>query len=377
MSRKPKWEVWNNYFLQFIFFSCINFALNGLLVLLLHWMGRMPEGDHAAPLGAGYAFIVYDNLLEAFLTVILIDLFRRSGAFDQWKKSVVFAALGGLLYLGKGLLVLLAWAQIGLPYQFAEIILPSGGALLFRFNGVLAGLLLYHRISRDAQRRRNMMAKELELSQLNNLKIQAELEALQAKVNPHFLYNSLNSIAQAVEDDPVKARNMTYLLSKFFRLSINPNSRHYWPVQEEMDLVQTYLAIEKIRFGARFDSVIHIEPGLESYLLPRFLIQPLVENAIKHGISKLAAGGILLIDISATPEMILIKVGDNGPPFSEGLQQGYGLRSVAEKVRLLGGQGAHWEISSTAPALNANLAYPTKYVRIHLAKHAAHENHHY
>jgi two-component system LytT family sensor kinase len=176
--------------------------------------------------------------------------------------------------------------------------------------------------------------RDLDVLRLNQIKTQAQLDTLQSKINPHFLYNSLNAIASLIHEDPDKAENMTLKLSRLFRYSINQNQEALVPLQEEMEIVSTYLDIEKVRFGDRIDFFIQIDEGLDLAKIPRFLIQPLVENALKHGLNHKTKGGELRIEIRKT-DKIVISILDNGLPFPEELGLGYGLQSTYDKLELL------------------------------------------
>lgn len=166
------------------------------------------------------------------------------------------------------------------------------------------------------------------------MKTEAELATLQSKINPHFLYNALNAIAGLVHEDPDKAEMMTLKLSKLFRSSINQNQKTMVRIEEEMEIVKTYLEIEKERFGDRISFSIRVDESLKNALVPRFLIQPLVENALKHGLQNTTAAGELNIVIRQL-NGVEISIADNGVPFPEALDIGYGLQSTYDKLDLL------------------------------------------
>jgi two-component system, LytTR family, sensor kinase len=176
--------------------------------------------------------------------------------------------------------------------------------------------------------------KEMNLQKAEELLAKAELETLQAKINPHFLYNSLNSIAGLIHDEPDKAEKMVLSLSDLFRYSLNTQGKVYTTIAEEIAMVNTYLDIEKTRFENQLQCTITVDAACEQYLIPRFLIQPLVENAIKHGTSKIEKG-ILEITVAKQQNGLEIMVADNGPDFPDQLTTGYGVRNVSEKLDLL------------------------------------------
>ena len=131
-----------------------------------------------------------------------------------------------------------------------------------------------------------IIANETKLIHLRELKSKAELNALHSKINPHFLYNSLNSIAGLAHTDAGKTEHMALSLSKLFRYSINKEKSDWTSFKEELEMVKIYLDVEKVRFDERLSYSIEIDPELEIQKVPRFVIQPLVENAVKPGISK-------------------------------------------------------------------------------------------
>jgi sensor histidine kinase YesM len=186
----------------------------------------------------------------------------------------------------------------------------------------------------DVERKRKLFEKELELVKLNELKTKAELEALHAKINPHFLYNALNSIADLSLVDGSKAREMSLSLADLFRYSINYNNSNYATVKEELEIAKLYLGIEKIRFEDRLEYTIEAKDDILDHRLPRFILQPIVENAVKHGLKNLEQANII-IEVKNQHKQFSIRVYDNGPPFPTELNAGYGLKSIFDKLDLL------------------------------------------
>lgn len=179
--------------------------------------------------------------------------------------------------------------------------------------------------------------KEVDIIKLNQLKTQAELQTLQSRINPHFLYNSLNSIASLIHIDADKAEDMTLKLSKLFRYSINTQNENLTSVKEEVEIVQTYLDIEKVRFGDRIQFILIVDNNAYTEKIPRFILQPLVENALKHGLNDMIIGGVLKLEIKSIANKIVLIIADNGKPFPTELNSGYGLQSTYEKLQLLYG----------------------------------------
>jgi len=180
-----------------------------------------------------------------------------------------------------------------------------------------------------------MQEKELELTKQKEIALKSELLALQSRINPHFLYNALNSIASLVRIDANKTEEMTIALAKLFRYNTNKESETYSTIDQEINIIQIYLNVEMVRFSDRLKYTININNKLYTEKIPSFLIQPLVENAIKHGISKLTETGFIQIKISIENSWLVISVYDNGPDFPEHMMMNYGLQSVIDKLTLL------------------------------------------
>jgi two-component system LytT family sensor kinase len=216
-----------------------------------------------------------------------------------------------------------------------------------RFSSVIVVIIctiIYAYLSQKRMLNAKIQERDLDLMRLSQMKTQAELATLQSKINPHFLYNSLNGIASLIHQNPDKAERMTLQLSKLFRYSINQNQDHLVTVKEEMEIVTTYLEIEKIRFEERIDFKVAVDEALNLTKIPRFLIQPLVENALKHGLKDMTEKAELVVEISKT-DRILISIADNGVPFPDELEIGYGLQSTYDKLKLL--YGDHYEVQIT------------------------------
>ena len=162
---------------------------------------------------------------------------------------------------------------------------------------------------------------------------QSQLDALSSKINPHFLYNALNSIAGLSTTDGLKTRDMAIALSKLFRYNINTEESNYATIAQEMEMVLVYLEIEKIRFEEKLQYNISISQEIELELIPKHILQPLVENAVKHGAG--LNGVSIHISIRKNEGRIVIAVADNGRPFNTDFNPGYGIKSLYDKLDIL------------------------------------------
>jgi LytS/YehU family sensor histidine kinase len=187
--------------------------------------------------------------------------------------------------------------------------------------------------------------KDVEFAKMKELKNQAELNALHSRINPHFLYNSLNSIASLAHINPDKTENMATALSELFRYSINKENKTFVRVEEELEMVKKYLEIEKTRFEDKLEYQIEAEENVKEILIPKFLIQPLAENAIKHGLSKIKEVGKIIVEVKRLEKDLVITIFDNGPDFPEEPVRGYGLQTLNDKLDIIYGSNAfiNWE----------------------------------
>lgn len=199
------------------------------------------------------------------------------------------------------------------------------------------GLLIYLNHFSDSL----IQQKELELSKLKELNAKNELESLHAHINPHFLYNALNSITSLMHESTSKAEDMMLSLSDLFRYSINRKGKKMSTVADEVEMVENYLKIEKIRFEERLKFKIDVNTNLLEKEIPMYILQPLIENAVKHGFSKTKNYVEIHLKIKEEPNNLLIIVSDNGIPFPKDMYSGYGLQSVYDLLRLCYGDKAN------------------------------------
>jgi two-component system LytT family sensor kinase len=165
---------------------------------------------------------------------------------------------------------------------------------------------------------------------------EAELRALRAQINPHFLFNSLNTVADLIVRDPVRAETMTLRLASVFRHVLAHSSRPLTTVRDEIEFLRAYLYIEEARFGDRLRVEIAVDPAVAGDAVPSLILQPLVENALKHGLAPKVGPGHLSISVCAEDGFLRLRVEDDGMGLSGRREpQGVGLSNVAERLATL------------------------------------------
>ena len=187
--------------------------------------------------------------------------------------------------------------------------------------------------------------------ELVELAATAQLAALRAQINPHFLFNSLNSIAQLIRADPDRAEACVERLAEMFRYVLRYGEKDFVPLAEELEMARAYLDIERARFGDRLQVETHIDPPSLQHLIPNLILQPLVENAVRHGLSRKRGGGTVRIDARLADGCLELSVGDDGlgmpdTALERVYEHGIGLRNLRDRLERLYGPAHLPEITS-------------------------------
>jgi LytS/YehU family sensor histidine kinase len=185
--------------------------------------------------------------------------------------------------------------------------------------------------------------REVREAELESRLAQARLEALRMQLNPHFLFNTLNSIASLIQEEPAAAEEMIEALSELLRLTLNSTDRQEITVREELQFLDRFLHIEQTRFGNRLRVEKVVDAGALDALVPILILQPLVENAVRHGIENQIAPGTVRISVERCGKTLRLGVVDDGRGLKaqhDGLKEGVGLNNTRARLKeLYGGKG--------------------------------------
>jgi sensor histidine kinase YesM len=219
---------------------------------------------------------------------------------------------------------------------------------LFHFLSVYLLLLiwtliyiLWHYFQKDQQYKMDQLKLEATVKEL-------ELKTIKSQLNPHFIFNALNSIRALIDENPSRARNAITELSNILRNSMQAEKVETVTLENEISIVKDYLALEHIRFEERLQVQYDIEPDTLELPIPPMMLQTLVENAIKHGISKEVSGGIIYISSRIKGMNHEITVENTGHIESDMNEAGFGLQSTRQRLEILFGKGASFEIINKA-----------------------------
>ncbi len=190
--------------------------------------------------------------------------------------------------------------------------------------------------------------RRLEAIQLGAMLQQAQLQALRSQLNPHFLFNTLHSIAELIHEDPRRAEQMLLQLGELLRKSLKSQAIEV-PLSEELDFIRSYLAIEQMRLGDRLELVWKIDPSALELLVPSLILQPIVENSIQHGIAPSAHGGRLEITAARADGQVRLEVRDNGPGLRTATDRpghGIGIENTRARLHRLYADGASFRLTN-------------------------------
>lgn len=190
-----------------------------------------------------------------------------------------------------------------------------------------------------------LRTKQLEEERARKLAAEARLASLESRIHPHFLFNTLNSIASLIPEDPGKAEDLVGKLAALLRFSLDANQTSLVPLRQEIKTVRDYLEIEKARFQDRLHYSIDIPASVEAVEVPPLALQSLVENSVKHAVTPRREGGEIRITAASSDGRVTLEVADDGPGFSlENIPPGHGLDNLTARLAALFGQAAHLEV---------------------------------
>jgi hypothetical protein len=256
------------------------------------------------------------------------------------------------------------------PDQGAEAVIPlrlgSGSSLSIRLGRRTGGRRY---LSEDLQalgRVASVIGEQLEQYrdlETRRLVAQAELRALQSQIHPHFLFNALNTLYGIIPREARGARETVLNLADIFRYFLE-TKKTMVPLEEEMHIVRAYLDVERLRLGDKLKLEIDVAPEAQFVPIPILSIQPLVENAVKHGIAPLAGGGVIRIHAALEPDSLLISVRDSGMGFSKSNRSGVGLENVERRLELCYGGDASLAIDCDASGTEVRVRIPATSARL-------------
>jgi two-component system, LytTR family, sensor kinase len=283
--------------------------------------------------------------------------------FSTWAMHLAACGVIGVVYAAWVALweeLLNPWALMPGPDPFLELWKHkfSGGLLSYLF---LYGLILLVNHILDA--REQLAFQQTETARLNEQLSKSQLSALRRQIEPHFLFNTLNAIAGLVREKRNDAAvSMIVGLSDFLRRVVEDSDRQQVPLAEELEFTQKYLDIQKVRFAERLQFSVDVPQELLPAQVPSLILQPMVENAVKHGIARRVQGGAIRITASRSNGTLTMRVYNDGPRLPEGWeigQSGIGIVNVRTRLQSLYGDQFELSMRDQAPGgVEATVSMP-------------------
>jgi two-component system, LytTR family, sensor kinase len=263
---------------------------------------------------------------------------------DRWKRALA-------VHLAGAALLCVAWASLGVALGYALGRYPAGNYVSWVLTTIPWSVFMYFTVlgcvhaftyffeARDREAHASRLAAQL---------AQARLDALRMQLQPHFLFNSLNAITVLVrEQNTAAAARMLELLGDVLRQVLRADPSHERRLDDELLFLERYLAIEEVRFSDRLHVTWRIDDDARSALVPEFVMQPLVENAIKHGLARRADAGLVIIAARIAGETLELSVEDDGPGMTSAqLIEGVGLSNTRERLRTMYGDRTSMRIEA-------------------------------
>jgi hypothetical protein len=317
------------------------------------------------------------------LSPILFRICRRFDFSSEPWRTVLAHLAGGVVVSLVHCCILTTGARIeaqvlhtGMtwPYLFRFILTNHFHEDMLTYSAIVSAwyALEFHNRFRERERR---------AAQLEAQVAQARLQALETQLQPHFLFNTLNGIAALIYENPKAAHSMLAKLSELLRMSLKGDGEPEVLLRSELDFGRRYLELEQMRFGSRLAIEWDIDPEALDARIPNLLLQPLLENAVKHGIAPVSQPGQITVSARRDKDRLRMRVADNGPGLAEtkGLNgdSGIGLQNTRDRLRALYGNEYQIEFSSTkGEGFTVEIAIPFRTAVNPSSIHSVHENPH-
>jgi two-component system, LytTR family, sensor kinase len=340
-SARRQWSV--RVGLAFVFWTIIGLSFASQFYLSSLKAGRLVTWGQAVTWSLG------DWYVWALLSVPIVQLARRFRFDDvRWVRSVAIHLLASVL-CALVYMVLRAWlGQVqsgvsGVRVSFAEAFNPLVVKTV-HFNLLIYWVMVS--VSHAFAYYRQYQERALRASELEKRLAQAKLQALQMQLNPHFLFNTLNAIASLMHKDVKGADRMITRLADLLRYALESTDEHEVTLRQELAFLERYLEIEKTRFGSRLTVRLEVPAETLDALVPNLILQPLVENAIKHGIERRSRPGLIELRARCEGDRLRLTLVDNGPglPAQPAGRKGIGLANTRARLQELYGESHTFEL---------------------------------
>jgi sensor histidine kinase YesM len=302
-------------------------------------------------IGIGSSFVTTLTMSQSFgisiclMITLLLWLVKPEKALSLALIVITGIAGGTLIGLQLGSFVL--WQFFSVVVKGPEKSLLQAIILCIAFGSVIS--YFFYTRSRLSVSREIIQQERIKRLSSEKEALEAKLRLLQAQIEPHFLFNTLSNVLSLIDRDPVKGKSMLTDLIHYLRTSLSRTLPDKTTLNQEMEIIRAYLNIQKIRMGERLHLTIEVSDAARLYPFPPMLLQPLVENAVKHGLEPQMEGGEIIIKTTEEDDIMRIEVTDTGPGFSSFQKTGVGIANVRERILLLYGEKGRLILEENKP----------------------------
>lgn len=314
---------------------------NSLIALLIRSL--LPNSD------LGHQFFLSQSIgLSIFANYLIFASFVR---LRSWAMLIPIVT-GSVMGIAIVVLINAALHRASADTVIAALNENINSILSILFSALFFGVIIvFFFSSREAMLRTKAKLQEQQMRELKNNKKLAEtnLRLLQAQIEPHFLFNTLSNVISLIQTDPEKSKTLLESLATFLRATLHHSKATNLHLRDEIELVSNYLRIFKLRMGKRLTYAISCNEDVKACPFPPLLIQPLVENAIIHGIEPQAEGGTIEINIGKNDGYLVIQVADTGKGLRTDFISGFGLSNIRERIKSMYDERARLSIEENQP----------------------------
>ena len=341
--RRFKPGIWRDVLYTFIWSAVLG---------IVFWLMAMT----ISPRSRSFDYFVWNQIVAQSAGYSIHALFELGGllGIDAWVRRSGWAAktiyysfvsTAGLL-LGFGIVAAMLDAEVF--YNWFKnphmLITMTSGSI---FVSIVLSVVLYLR-ERRAREQAELEREKARTERIEREAVLANLRALQAQIEPHFLFNTLANVTSLIDPDPAKARRMLESFIRFLRASLAATRTESTTLGAEAELIAAYLEVLQVRMEGRLRYSVDVPPDLASFALPPMLLQPVVENAIRHGLEPKMEGGEVAMSARRDGDRVVVEIADSGVGFASTTRGGIGLSNLRERLRLLFGDRAALEIAEPA-----------------------------
>ncbi len=345
----PYFRRWKHGTVRDLLYTLIWNCLLGLAFWVIGGMFR--------PQSTTFAGLLMSLIMANSVGYTLHGIFLVSArlGLDTWARGFGPVATAAYYTLVSTLGVFLGFAIVALAFEegsLAWMLQPRWIASLAVSSAIISIMIamIYFAREKHARAEAELQRERVRVERIEREAALANLRALQAQIEPHFLFNTLANVASLVDPDPAMAKRMLESFIRFLRASLAATRLDSTTLGDEAELIASYLQVLQVRMGARLTFRIDVDPALAAFELAPMLLQPVVENAIRHGLEPKVEGGEVTFRARRDGAQVVIEIADTGVGFAATTRGGVGLANLRDRLKLLYSGGASMQVGENSPS---------------------------